>query len=194
MVSIIDKYIIKSKCKTVLDLGCGSGLYGEFLKQGGAKVVGFDHDPVLCEESRKSGNYFSVTCADAMELDKMTPKVEAIFCSEFLEHMNNESFASVVSKMEHVAESLIIITVPNPLSPHFRHDPSHVLHYSIYSFLDTLNKSDAFKYRIYPIGFSETNLKKWYFRLLNIISSRISLFSPTVLYIGVLSPEVHGKI
>ncbi len=186
MVSVIRKYLTAHK--TILDLGCGSGLYGKYLKQYGAKVVGFDYDPVLCEQSQKSGDYDRVICADVMALDDKVEKVDAIFCSEFLEHMSNENLERVVLKMESITRCRIVITVPNPLSPHFKYDSSHILKYSIYSFLTTLNKSRKFQYKLYSIGFSETNLKKWYFRFLNVISGRISLFSPTVLYVGSIRP------
>lgn len=64
MVSIIKKHLLKYK--TILDLGCGSGLYGKFLSKDGAMVVGFDYDDVLCDESRKRNSYDRVFCNDIM--------------------------------------------------------------------------------------------------------------------------------
>ena len=184
MVSIIERCFSTGSYKSILDLGCGSGLYGKFLKQNGASVIGFDYDAILCDESRKTGNYSLIICSDAVVLDDKVESVDAIFCSEVLEHISNEKIGIVISKMEKVAKIKIVITVPNPLSPHFKYDSSHILNYSIYSFLATLNKSKKFRYTMYPIGFSERNLEKWYFRFLNLFSSRICLFSPTVLYVG----------
>lgn len=189
MVSIIEKTLLTYK--VVLDLGCGSGLYGKFLKKNGSKVIGLDYNPVLCEECRKTGDYELIICDDVMALDDSLKKVDAIFCSEFLEHMNNKNLKRVLSKMEKVTESKIVITVPNPLSPHFKYDPAHILVYSIYSFLDILNNGVKFKYKMYPLGFSEKNLKRWHFRFLNVFASRMCLLSPTVLYVGTIRTERH---
>lgn len=119
-----------------------------------------------------------------MTLDEKIKNIEAIFCSEFLEHMNNEKLESVLSKMESITTNKIVITVPNPISLHFKLDHSHILKYSIYSFLIILNKRTKFQYKMYPLGFAEQHLKKWQFRFLNIFASRIAIFSPTILYIG----------
>jgi len=182
MVNIINKNF--SNEESILDLGCGSGLYGKFLKSKCKKLIGFDYEPVLCSMAKNSGFYDEVICDNVNNINKEIHSMECVFCSELLEHINNKDFPSVISKIEDITTKKICITVPNPLSPHFKYDSSHILKYSVYSFLEQLNKSNKFSYKLYAIGFSELNLKKWYFRILNVFSSVFPIFSPTVLYIG----------
>jgi hypothetical protein len=47
-----------------------------------------------------------------------------------------------------------------------------------------LNVSDAFAYRLLPLGFSDLYREQPWARVLDPISSRVALLSPTVLYVG----------
>ena len=183
MVDIINEHF--SSEEIILDLGCGSGLYGKFLKSKCKKLIGFDYDPVLCSTAKNSGFYDEVVCDDVAHLDQRISPVTGVFCSELLEHISNKDFPDVIGKIERLTTGKICITVPNPLSPHFKHDASHILKYSVYSLLSEFNKSAAFAYQLHAIGFSESNLGKWYFSMINWLSSAIPILSPTVLYVGV---------
>ncbi|RJO60537.1 glycosyltransferase [candidate division WS5 bacterium] len=184
MVKIIDEHFPKSE--VILDLGCGSGLYGKYLSLKSKKVIGLDNDKDLCKKAKSTQYYDNVVCEDVLDLEKLLSNVDGIFCSELLEHIDNNSLIPVLKKMEVVCgvNGKIIITVPNPLSPHFKLDFSHVLKYNIFSFLRILNRSDYFQYKMYPIGFSEYNLKLRKYRVLNLLSKRAAILSPTVLYVG----------
>lgn len=171
-------------CDALLDLGCGSGLYGDFLKRKCRALIGFDYDTELCAHVRSRGLYTEVVEGDIRRVAELIRPVDVVFCSETLEHVPNADIRSVMAAVESVCTSRIVITVPNPLSPHFETDPTHFLRYSIYSFLDLLNERSAFAYKLFPLGFSEQNLRKPIFRALNIAAKRLALASPTVLYVG----------
>ncbi len=183
MLNIIDKYLKGQGYQSVLDLGCGSGLYGKPLKAAISNVVGLDNDPILCTNAEKTGAYSKVYCDDIFNVNKIE-KVDAVFCSEVFEHMQNDTLPGLLRSVESVTKKRIVITVPNPLSPHFKHDPTHTLKYSVYSLLSMLNRSDTFRYKVYPIGFSDYNRQKLLYRLINPIALSFSIFSPTLLYVG----------
>ena len=108
-----------------------------------------------------------------------------MFCSEFLEHVPPPQLRDIIDAIEAVATRRVVITVPNPLSPHFKHDPTHIGRYSVFSMRRTLNEAGRFAYRLLPLGFSEVERRqrRW-MGLFQPISKRIALLSPTVLYVG----------
>jgi SAM-dependent methyltransferase len=169
---------------SVIDVACGSGLYGRHLQAKFDSVYAIDYDETLCQAARASGDYSEVYCDRVENIRAHTNGVDAIFCSEFIEHVSNDQLRTVLDVLEATAREEIVITVPNPRSPHFRVDPTHILEYSVRSLLETLNHSKRFTYTLHPLGFSEFNLTKPIFRALNPISKTFSALSPTVLYIG----------
>ena len=173
----------------VLDLGCGSGLYGPVLRSAGRRVVGLDYDPELCESAWATGAYDRVICGDICLVGALAGPVGAIFCSEVLEHVANADLPGVLKAMETTGADRIVITVPNPLSPHFRKDPTHILRYDIYSFLRALRASAQFRYTLIPLGFSEENRTRRAVRAVDPIARRYPICSPTVGYVGYHYPE-----
>jgi 2-polyprenyl-3-methyl-5-hydroxy-6-metoxy-1,4-benzoquinol methylase len=189
MVNIIEGRI--SVQNSILDMGCGSGLYGKYLKSKCKKLFGLDRNELLCQRAKDCGFYDNILCRDVKEIcPSFFGRVDLIFCSELLEHIENADIVEVLRRMEAICDSGIIITMPNPLSPHFKLDSSHVLKYNISSFLKILNSSGKFKYKLYSLGFSEFNLKKFIYKAFNVLSRRVAILSPTILYIG----EVREKI
>lgn len=182
IVEIIQTYLAHTQ--TVLDLGSGSGIYGETLSQQNNSVTGYDYDPALCKAALRTQQYSAVICDDAANLLSHITSVDVIFCSEFLEHISNTNLRTVLDDMESICKDTIIITMPNPLSPHFKDDPTHITTYTIYSMRTLLNRSKVFQYSMHPIGFSEYNKRNIFFRLLNPIAKRIPICSPTILYVG----------
>lgn len=102
MIGVIEKYF--GHYETILDLGCGNGLYGKFLRKKAEKVIGFDHDPELCSSAQKSGDYDQIICAEVADLNQKVPIVQATFCSEFLEHISDTDLGNVLSEIEKITE------------------------------------------------------------------------------------------
>jgi len=182
MVEVIGEHL--RGATSVLDVACGSGLYGPYLKAEVPVVYGIDHDPVLCESATAAGAYDRVVCDRVERSAQHFTNVDAVFCSEFLEHLPNEQVRPTVDALEQLTRHRLVVTVPNPLSPHFKHDPTHIGTYNVYSMLRVLNASDGFAYRLLPLGFSDIYRDKVWARALDPVSSRVALLSPTVLYVG----------
>jgi SAM-dependent methyltransferase len=182
MVAVIDREL--DGVGSVLDVGCGSGLYGPYLRRRAATVIGIDHDPALCEHAAATGAYDRVICDRVERLLDRVAAVDVVFCSELLEHLPNRELPAVLDVLEAVAGRELIITVPNRLSPHAHMDPTHVLRYRLGSLLRQLNQSRRFVYTLHPLGFADAYRRRLWCRPLDAVARRVALLSPTVLYLG----------
>jgi SAM-dependent methyltransferase len=169
---------------SVLDVACGSGLYGMHLREAVPAVYGIDQDPVLCATATATGSYDRIVCDGVLNAAAHFADVDAIFCSEFLEHVANGTLPFVVAVLEALTRRRLVFTVPNPLSPHFTDDPSHVARYTIYSLRRTLNRSHRFSYSLGPLGLSDAYRDTAWGRWANVLSKRTALLSPTVSYVA----------
>jgi SAM-dependent methyltransferase len=182
MVAVIDREL--HGADSVLDVGCGSGLYGPYLRRRAATVIGIDHDPVLCEHATATGAYDRVICDRVQRLPEHVAGADVVFCSELLEHVPNRELPTVLDVLEAAAGRELIITVPNRLSPHAHMDPTHVLRYRVGSLLRQLNQSRRFSYTLHPLGFADAYRRRLWCRPLDAVARRVALLSPTVLYLG----------
>jgi SAM-dependent methyltransferase len=182
MVAVIDREL--DGADSVLDVGCGSGLYGPYLRRRAATVIGIDHDPALCEHATATGAYDRVICDRVERLPEHVAGADVVFCSELLEHVPNRELPVVLEVLEAAAGRELIITVPNRLSPHAHMDPTHVLRYRLGSLLRQLNQSRRFSYTLHPLGFADAYRRRLWCRPLDAVARRVALLSPTVLYLG----------
>jgi SAM-dependent methyltransferase len=182
MVAVIDREL--DGADSVLDVGCGSGLYGPYLRRRAATVIGIDHDPALCEHATATGAYDQVICDRVQRLPEHVAGADVVFCSELLEHVPNRELPIVLEVLEAAAGRELIITVPNRLSPHAHMDPTHVLRYRLGSLLRQLNQSRRFSYTLHPLGFADAYRRRLWCRPLDAVARRVALLSPTVLYLG----------
>jgi SAM-dependent methyltransferase len=182
MVALIDREV--GGARSVLDVGCGSGLYGPALRRRADVVVGLDHDPVLCRQAEATGAYDRVLRAPVSRLGALVDRVDVVFCSELLEHLAREELRPTLDTLEAAASSKMVITVPNRLFPHAHMDPTHVLRYRLRGLLAELNRSRRFTYSLHPLGFAEHWRRRSWCRPLDAVARRVALCSPTVLYLG----------
>jgi SAM-dependent methyltransferase len=182
MVALIDREL--AGAASVLDAGCGSGLYGPALRRRAARVAGLDHDPLLCRQAEATGAYDQVICAPVARLADHLDPVEAVFCSELVEHVPAAELRATLDALEAAATAKVVITVPNRLFPHAHLDPTHVLRYRLGWLLAQLNRSRRFAYSLHPLGFAEHWRRRAWCRPLDAVARRSALCSPTVLYLG----------
>jgi SAM-dependent methyltransferase len=182
MVALIDREL--AGARSVLDVGCGSGLYGPHLRKRAAMVVGIDHDPVLCEHARATDAYDRMVCDRVERLAEHLDHADVVFCSEFVEHVPDGELDAVLATLEAVAGGKVVITVPNRLSPHAHMDPSHVLRYRLGGLLRRLNRSRRFAYSLHPLGFADGWRRRPWCVPLDAVARRVAVLSPTVLYLG----------
>jgi SAM-dependent methyltransferase len=182
MVALIDREL--PGAASVLDAGCGSGLYGTALRRHAGRVIGLDHDPALCRQAEATGAYDRVVCAPVAHLGEYLDRVDVVFCSELVEHVPNRELRSILDSLESAATTKMVVTVPNRLFPHAHMDPTHVLRYRLRSLLVELNRSRRFAYALHPLGFAGDWSRRRWCRPLDALARRVAGCSPTVLYVG----------
>ncbi len=173
---LISKYA--PKCNKILDLGCGSGVYFPALREKGNIIVGIDINSTLCRISSERG--YIVVNADAERLPFKNKSFDCIWASEIIEHFFT---LDIIDEIERIAISRILITMPNPISPHYK-VPTHVLNYSVSSLKNTLNNKDReWNYDIRGLGY-----KKYLPQVLQKLSLNVTWcipwIAPTIAVIG----------
>jgi len=185
MVALIEREVARGA--SVLDVGCGRGLYGPALRRRAGTagtVLGIDHDPVLCRRAESTGAYDRVLLAPVSGLGELVDRVDVVFCSEVVEHVPAPELRATLDALEAVAALKVVITVPNRLFPHAHLDPTHVLRYRLRGLLGELNRSGGFAYSLHPLGFAEHWARRPWVRPLDAVARRVAVCSPTVLYLG----------
>ena len=182
MVALIDREV--AGARSVLDVGCGSGLYGPALRRRAGTVLGIDHDPALCRQARSTAAYDRVLCAPVSRLGELVDRVDVVFCSELVEHVPGPELRATLDALEAVAARKVVITVPNRLFPHAHLDPTHVHRYRLRGLLGELNRGGRFAYSLQPLGLAEHWARRRWCRPLDAVARRVAGCSPTVLYLG----------
>ncbi|MDP1806770.1 MAG: class I SAM-dependent methyltransferase, partial [Acidimicrobiales bacterium] len=113
--------------RTIVDLGCGPGWYADAFRAAGARVVALDGD--ADEVVRPDGTRGSALVGDAGRLPLPDRSVDAVFCSNMLEHVQDTS--GVVAEVARVLRpgGWAYISWTNWYSPWGGHDmsPYHYL-------------------------------------------------------------------
>lgn len=127
-------YIAKNCGRRVLDVGCGKGVYAEFLAERGFEVLGIDSETNLLPRRGKA----SYAVADVYSLPFKDSSFDTVLCLDVLEHLEDD--VSGLREAARVARRNIVATVPNACVPRAfklvgvtwcsREDPTHVRYYS----------------------------------------------------------------
>jgi SAM-dependent methyltransferase len=122
-------------CETVLDLGCGAGIFLDCLRKQGISGRGVERDPRIAEYGRGMG--LDIITDDALHfLARDSGQFDGIYCSHFVEHL---PFEMLQGLFEGLAERLrpggvLVLVFPDPESIRsqllgFWRDPEHVRFY-----------------------------------------------------------------
>jgi len=177
---LIGRYFSSGRC---LDLGCGPGEYGPLLKEVCGDVVGLDLDEKLLEIASRSGAYSLLTSEDlGGGVAFNDGEFDFIWASEIIEHMPD---LAIIDDLERICNRAMILTVPNPISPHFKEDETHILKYSVSSFRDFFGHRDGFSYRVMGLGFNEVPFNLPLRKLSTYLLEPIPWLSPTIAVVGV---------
>lgn len=122
-------------CGTVLDLGCGAGIFLDCLRKHGITGLGVERDPRIAEYGRGMG--LDIITDDVLQfLARDTRQFDGIYCSHFVEHL---PFDRLQVLFERLADRLrpggvLVLVFPDPESIRsqllgFWRDPEHVRFY-----------------------------------------------------------------
>lgn len=175
------------KNKTILDCGCGRGIYGYLIRTvrdlSGARLIGID----ICQEylvfCKKHKVYDELIKGNATRLPFKDKSIDLLLCSEVIEHLDERDGKGFLDEVDRVCRGRAIITTPNVwFETVSQEDPD--VHRSKWKVSDFKKKG----YRVYGIGFIIPPLPgKWYTR---IVYALYYFFTP----ISYFFPELGGSL
>jgi ubiquinone/menaquinone biosynthesis C-methylase UbiE len=169
------------QCESIFDFCCGPGEYGPVLKQKCKLLTGLDMDEESLKIARKR-NYDKLSCEEiGTKLPFIDKEFDCTWCSEVLEHFSN---LEIMDEIERITGKIIIVTLPNPLSPHFKEDKTHILKYSVDSLITSFKTRKNWKYRVRGLGFNEIPAPLFLKKITTFVLYYIPWLSPTVAIIG----------
>jgi 2-polyprenyl-3-methyl-5-hydroxy-6-metoxy-1,4-benzoquinol methylase len=107
MLALIDKHA----GETILDIGCGHGVYGKELLKKGYRYTGIEANKEYVEEARK---HVHALCMRAEKLEFPDKSFDTVILLEVLEHLEDPYTA--LSEILRVTRENLIVSVPN-ISP-----------------------------------------------------------------------------
>jgi len=172
--------INKLSYASVIDLGCGNGGYLPYLQKHVRYVVGLDIDRNLAKLSKRRG--FDVVLASINYLPFKENSFDCVWAAEVVEHFPT---IDVVDKIERISYKKIILTLPNPIFPDFKRDPTHILKYSVTRLKGVLGKKSIWSYKVRGLGFNYMMPTKLLKKFTLWVTWFIPWISPTILAVGV---------
>ncbi|WP_240032199.1 class I SAM-dependent methyltransferase [Psychroflexus aestuariivivens] len=146
----------KPEINSVLDYGCGTGDFVDFLKSKKIKAIGFEPTSQAYEIARKKNR------STYQSLEKIKSKVDVITLFHVLEHVEN--YNEVIQNLKEYLNpnGLICIAVPNHKSYDAEYYeehwaawdvPRHVWHFSIEGMIQVANENNLELKQIKPMPF-----------------------------------------
>lgn len=170
-------------CYIIFDLGAGPGVYIPHLLKKAKHVVALDINKKNSTEVAQKG--YEIVLADAKNLPFRNEAFDVLWASEIVEHFES---LKPLDELERVTSKIILITMPNPLSPHFKRDPTHLLKYSVISlekYFKKRSKTTPNKYVIRGLGFDEIPIPKSLKLITTLATWFIPVLAPTITVIGI---------
>jgi SAM-dependent methyltransferase len=96
---------------SILDLGCGNGIFTQRLSVEGAIVTGLDLSPYLLNQNPHG----VLTCGDATLLPFADASFDLVFEANLLHHVSDES--EVIREMHRVTRKYVVLLEPNRYNP-----------------------------------------------------------------------------
>lgn len=95
--------------KTVVDIGCGEGLFINELHQRGVQVLGCDISDAALKLSSKD---FIIFQADATKPVRFNRKFDLCICIEIAEHIPNKASATLVQSVTQASDTVFFTAAP----------------------------------------------------------------------------------
>lgn len=179
---LIKKKIDRNEIKTILELGCGTGGFGDLVNDKDRyKITGIDIFEPYLKICRKKGKYVEVIKGD---LTKTLPfkdqSFDATVCFQTIEHLKRGDGMKLLEEMEKVSKDLVIISTPNGECAQEEYDSNeHQRHLSTWSPFDFIKRG----YQVFGVGL------KWVYGEHSCVNAQVELIkSPLYLLSFLMNP------
>jgi len=147
-------------CRTILDLGCGTGNFLVHVKD---KAVGIDHNPGSVALAQKQG--LPVTLGDVLKTPFKNGSFDGVFCAHVIEHFDPERAIALLREIDRLLKPGGIFVLQTPvLHRGFYNDFTHIKPYhpeAIMHYLSETRQTNLPKiggYRILKIRYRYADL------------------------------------
>jgi ubiquinone/menaquinone biosynthesis C-methylase UbiE len=116
--SFVMRLIPKDRKFSVIDVGCGKGIWGYLLRALRENVVylcGVDITPSYLQFIKERNVYDDLILCDSVFLPFRDGSFDLVLLSEVLEHLEKKQAYVMLKQLESIARQLILITVPQGL-------------------------------------------------------------------------------
>ncbi|HOZ81857.1 MAG TPA: methyltransferase domain-containing protein [Bacteroidia bacterium] len=114
---LIAKYSLADKSSTVLEIGCGTGLFsGKFYQRTGAKIIATDLSPELLNVAKEKYPAVEFVLADAMKLQFDANTFDVVFGSSVLHHLEFERSLNEILRVLKPGGRMVFAE-PNMINP-----------------------------------------------------------------------------
>src|SRR5579859_5577867 len=176
--------------RTVLDVGCGRGVFLQMLRDSGINPVGVDIFPEAVRRSKEMG-FDQVFCSDALSfLRQHQASFDGILCSHVIEHVPYDDAVELVrSAFDALTPGgRLVVVTPNPrdlsvIGELFWLDPTHVRPYPM-ALLDAMLQSVGFAvvHQANPVVWPNTRAVPRWLMLRALLGSRFG--HPNTIIVG----------
>lgn len=111
--NLLRKYL-RGDIKTVLDVGCGRGVFPAYRQ---AVSTGIDIYDDSLARAKEYGNYNTLIKMDVTKLDFPEKSYDAVTSIEVIEHLDKIDGRVMLEKIEKIARKLVIISTPYGFDP-----------------------------------------------------------------------------
>ena len=159
-------FIPDLKNKTILDAGCGKGIYGYLIRATrnlhGAKFYGMDLSPHHAAFARQHKIYDKYIVGDITRLPFPNKNIDVLMCIETLPHLPKKGGEIFLTEIDRTCKGRAILVLPNvPMQP--LPGQYYDSHRSRWSVSDFRNKG----YKVYGVGVKLPHpYGKWYATLI----------------------------
>lgn len=182
---LVFNFVPDLKDKTVLDCGCGKGIWGFLIRTvrplGKGRMIGIDMNREYLDFCKKHAIYDQLISGSVSKLPNKNLSVDFLICSEVIEHLTPTAGRQFLAEIDRVMRpgGRAIVTTPNmKLETFIEKGPD--AHHSIWTVADFKKQG----YRVYGAGICiSPGISKWYTKpilALSHITSVISYFIPGV--------------
>lgn len=116
--SFVMRLIPKDRKISVIDIGCGKGIWGYLLcasRENMTYLCSIDITPTYLKFVKERNVYDDLVLCDCTCLPFRDRSFDLVLLSEVLEHLEKKEGYAVLEQLERIARQLIIITVPQGL-------------------------------------------------------------------------------
>ncbi len=176
-------FIPDLKNKTILDAGCGKGIYGYLTRATrnlrGAKFYGMDLSPHHAAFARRHKTYDKYIIGDISRLPFAGKSLDVLICIETLPHLPKKNGETFLDEIDRTCSDRAILVLPN-VSMQPLPDQYYDSHRSRWAVSEFKKRG----YRVYGIGIKLPHpYGKWYAPLvyaLQYIATPITYFIPEI--------------